>query len=46
MQKNVTPDVLNEGSKYLSDLICNKVCHARKTKPSDTNKVQMYLTKN
>ena len=37
--QNLAPELLNEGSKYLSDLICNKVCRARKTRQSDSNKV-------
>lgn len=35
---NLALDFQTEGSKYLRDLICNKVCWARKVKSSDPNK--------
>ncbi|KAJ7385300.1 Tudor domain-containing protein 7 [Desmophyllum pertusum] len=35
---NLSPEILNEGSKYLDALICNKVCRARTCQPSDPNK--------
>lgn len=35
----VSPAILSEGSKYLTDLIINKVCRARTVPPSDPSKV-------
>lgn len=36
---NLAPGTLNEGSKYLSALICNEVCRARKTNLQDSREV-------
>ena len=36
---DVSPEIINEGSKYLSALIINKVCTARVCCSSDANQV-------
>ena len=39
---NLATDVQTEGAKYLKDLICNKVCRAKKAKSSDPTEVYKH----
>ena len=39
LASNLEPNIANEGSIYLRNLICDKVCRARKIKQQDSNQV-------
>ena len=39
LASNLGPNIANEGSIYLRNLICDKVCRARKIKQQESNQV-------